>query len=72
MVRVTPEGCIETVSGTIYSLGAIDPEYDKRHPGAKEQLFAVLRKIEALDNKMDEVVEFVMNEKKKANNAWLN
>lgn len=34
---------IITYSGSRYALGAIDPEYSKRYPNAKERLLAILR-----------------------------
>lgn len=35
-------GCVVTSSGGVYSLGTVDPEYEKLYPNAKERLFATL------------------------------
>ena len=36
----TDDGLIQTQSGTVYELGAVDPEYEKLFPDARRRLMA--------------------------------
>ena len=40
---VSEDGCIETQSGSVYELGDVEPEYDKKFPDARNILLKRLR-----------------------------
>ena len=44
VVKAIDDNTIETYSGTHYTLGVIDPEYEKLYPNAKVRMIKSLRK----------------------------
>lgn len=44
VLRPPENDCVSTVSGSLYELGEVSPEYEALYPNARERLFTFLNK----------------------------